>query len=129
MDFKIKKEDWKNFLDSLSKRRFEWRTGVEVLNTEVGDQILSDGLLLNGITAETAGDDTTITISLGENVDHHQTHTIKNPIMVTFLANRDNSPEIVAIEEEDGTKTLIRFIEPGRLLLGFVEFEMAAAVA
>lgn len=126
MDFKIKKGDWKNFLDSLSKRRYEWKTGVEVLNTDVGDQILSDGLLLNGITAERTGDSTTIAISLGGNADHHQTHTIKNPTTVTFLAGIDGSPDIVAIEEENGTKTLIRFMEPGRLLLGFAEFEMMA---
>ncbi len=55
MNFELKKEDWARFFDNLSKRRFEWMTEVEVLGANVGDQTLSNGLPLNGITVEVVG--------------------------------------------------------------------------
>jgi hypothetical protein len=127
MDFEIKKENWTNFFESLSKRRFEWKTRIEVLNKDVGDQVLSDGLRLNGITAETNGGETTIDISVGENVDAHQTHNIVNPTRVAFLAAADNHGDVINIEEADGTKTLITFIEPMGILIGFIETKIETA--
>ncbi len=40
------------FFDDLSKRRFEWQTKIEVIKESIGDQILAEGLALNGITLE-----------------------------------------------------------------------------
>jgi len=127
MNLEIKKEYWNNFFDILSKRRCEWKTEVEVLNIEGGDQILSTNLQLNGITVEGAGKETTIDISVGENTDHHQTHNIKNPTRITFLPAEGLHGDIINIEEANGTKTLIKFVEPVGLLVGFTEMSMAAA--
>ena len=128
MNFEIKKENWTNFFDSLSKRRYEWKTRIEVFNIEMGDQVLSDGLPLNGITAEANGDRTSIDISVGENTGAHQTHNIQNPTRVAFLAATASHLDVIDIEEHDGTKTLITFVEPMGILIGFIEAEVAAAV-
>lgn len=127
MDFEIKKENWTNFFEILSKRRFEWKTRIEVLSSEMGDQVLSDGLRLNGITIEVIGDRTSIDISVGENTDSHQTHNIQNPTRVAFLA-ADNHGDVIDIEERDGTKTLITFVEPMGILIGFIEEQVAVSV-
>jgi Family of unknown function (DUF5335) len=129
MNFEIKREEWAKFLDALGKRRFEWKTKIEVLNSEIGDQILTDGLPLNGITVETKDDRTSIDISVGENTASHQTHNIINPMRVAFLAAADNHGDVVDIEEDDGTKTLITFIEPMGIIVGYTEVEMVAAVS
>ena len=126
MNFEIKKEDWANFFESLSKRRYEWKTKVEVLNSELGDQVLTDGLPLNGVTVEINGERISIDISVGENTDAHQTHNILNPVRVVFLAAEANHGDVIDIEEGDGTKTLITFIEPMGLLFGYTELEMVA---
>ena len=126
MNFEIKKEDWANFFESLSKRRYEWTTKVEVLKSEIGDQILTDGLPLNGMTMEKNGDRISIDISVGESTDAHQTHTIANPVKVAFLAADKNHGDVIDIEEDDGTKTLITFIQPMGIIVGYTEVEMVA---
>jgi len=126
MNFEINKEDWAAFFESLSKRRFEWMTKVEILKTDIGDQILTDGLPLNGITTETHDGRTTIDISVGESTDHHQTHSVIDPVSVAFLAADDHHGDVINIEEKDGTKTLITFIEPMGILFGFTKIEMVA---
>jgi hypothetical protein len=126
MNFEINKEDWANFFESLSKRRYEWTTKVEVLNSEMGDQILTDGLPMNGVTMETHGDRISIDISVGENTAAHQTHTILNPTKVAFLAADSSHGDVIDIEEADGTKTLITFIEPMGVLVGYTKVEMVA---
>lgn len=127
MNFEIKKEEWPKFLDVLGRRRYEWKTRIEVLNSEIGDQVLSDGLPLNGFTLETKGDLTMIDISVGENTGAHQTHNIKNPTRIAFLAATESNGDVVDIEEDDGTKTLITFIEPMGIIVGYAEVEMVAA--
>ena len=126
MNFEIKKENWNDFFDSLSKRRYEWKTKIEVLGSEMGDQVLTDGLRLNGFTVETKGARTSIDISVGQTPDSHQTHTIQNPARVAFLAAAGGHGDVIDIEEHDGTKTLITFIEPMGILIGFMEAEVAA---
>lgn len=129
MKSELKKEDWGRFFDTLSKRRFEWRTEIEVVGENVGDQTLSEGLPLNGITVETIDGRTSVDISVGASTGHHQTHNISNPVRVAFLAGDNFSGDVVDIEEADGTKTLIRFIEPMGLLVGFAEYEMQLLAA
>ena len=78
-------------------------TEVEVLGDNVGDQTLSNGLPLNGITVETVGDRTSIDISVGETTGHHSTHNIVSPTRGAFLAGDDFHGDVVDIEEADGT--------------------------
>lgn len=126
MNYEIKKADWKLFFNTLSKRRYEWKTEIEILSPNMGDQTLNNSLPFNGITLE--GEDSTVTldISVGENTDMHQTHVIVNPTRVAFLASEGEHCDVVDIEEADGTKTLIRFVEPMDVLVGFTQVEMVA---
>ena len=127
MNYEIKKEDWANFFNDLSKRRYEWKTNVEVLSPEMGDQILTDGLPFNGVTLEEEDGEQTIVISVGENTENHQAHSIKSPVRVAFLATPTNRDEVLDIEETNGTKTLIRFVEPMGVITGyFAEMDMIA---
>lgn len=128
MNFEVKKNDWADFFESLSKRRFDWKTSIEVLNPEMGDQVLSHGLPLNGVTMETNGDDVTIDISVGEKRDRHQTHNIVNPKRIAFLKSDESHGEVINIEESNGTKTLITLIGPMDILRGFAAWEMAMMV-
>jgi hypothetical protein len=93
----------------------------------MGDQVLTDGLPFNGITLEEEDGEQTIVISVGENTENHQTHNIKSPVRVAFLATPTNRDEVLDIEETDGTKTLIRFVEPMGVITGyFAEMDMIA---
>lgn len=125
MNFEIKKENWADFFNTLSKRRYEWKTKIEVLAGDMGNQVLTEGLPLNGITVETKGDFTSIDISVGENTESHQTHNIKNPTRIEFLESDDSFRDVLDIEEADGTKTLITFIEPMGIIVGYTEIDIA----
>lgn len=129
MNFEITKDDWARFFESLSKRRYEWITKVEVLSSDIGGQVLTDGLPLNGITVETKGDNVSIDISVGEDTESHQTHNILNPVRVAFLAADTHHGDVIDIEEEGGTKTLITFVEPMGILVGYSEVEMVATAS
>ena len=123
MTLNLPKEKWAQFFDDLSKRRFGWTTKVEVMSDAVGDQILSENLPLNGITAEQKGDDSTIEIAVGENTTH-QSHNIVNPTKIAFLSDDEKLGGIVEIEEENGTKTLIHIIEPMPVIVSYSEYEI-----
>ena len=79
MSFEITKEYWSDFFNTLSQRRFESRTRIEILEPAMGDQVLSEGMPLNGITFESTGDRTSIDITVVGSRDSHQTHHIINP--------------------------------------------------
>ncbi len=129
MKSEINKKEWIGFFDTLSKRRFEWLTKVEVLKADIGDQVLTEGLPLNGITVERRGDNITIDLSVGENTDSFFTHLIKDPARVEFVAAFGSHGDVINIEEEDGTKTLIQFIEPMAIVVGYTEIESISVTA
>jgi hypothetical protein len=89
--------------------------------------VLAKGLPLNGITADGKGRQPKIDISIGQTASAHQTHTILEPVEVSLLTGVEAHRDVVSIAESDGTRTLIRFIEPRGLLLAFREMRMAAA--
>jgi hypothetical protein len=117
MNYEIKKGEWGSFLVDLSRRRYEWKTCAEVLRPDFGDEPLCDGLPFSGITLEHADDGDTLVMSFGEYSDSHLTHCIGNPTRMAFL-EAPNGEEVLDIEEADGTKTLVRFIEPMRMSVG-----------
>lgn len=127
MTIEIPEEKWKQFLDDLSKRRFGWETRIEVLNESVGDQILSAGLPLNGITCEERSGEHKIEIAVGETPEHHQTHNISNPKVVAYLDEGDFLGGVLEIKDENETKTLITLLNPMPIYLGYGDYEVAFA--
>jgi hypothetical protein len=112
MTFEIPEGKWKQFFDDLSKRRFGWDVKIEVLDESIGDQILSAGLPLNGITIEVKSGKQMIEISVGKTAQRHLTHTILNPIKTMYLGENRYLGGVIAIEDEEGVKTLISLINP-----------------
>ena len=112
MTQEIQKRDWKSFFDDLSKRRFEWRTKVEVTGSDIGHQTLTDKLPLNGIAVEESKGKTLVEIIVGYDEDNHQTHTLVDPLSVHYKGDDDELGGIVEIGESDGTKTMVHIIEP-----------------
>lgn len=108
----IPKEKWTEFLNDFSKRRFGWKTKIEILDESVGDQNLSEGLILNGIINKDKSGNCKIEISLGENIVHHHTHTITQPVKIAYLRETDSKVGVLEIIEATNTKTLISLMHP-----------------
>lgn len=127
MTSEIPRRDWKMFFDDLTKRRFDWKTKVEVFSDRIGNQILDKGLPLVGITCEEDGDDRIIEIFLGMSDDQHQSHNIKNPTKIIYFGDVKSPGGIVEFEELDGTKTLVHIIQPMPLVVDYVDNQETAA--
>ena len=127
MTVNIPQEKWSEFFNDLSQRRFGWTTRVEVLNAEVGDQILSDGLPLNGVTFEEKSGRSEIELAVGETADRHQTHVIPNPLKVQYLDEGDFAGGVIEIKDADQTRTLVRLLNPMPIYLGYENYEIVLA--
>ena len=120
-------EEWIEVFEHISKLRYKWNVKVEVFSSDFGSQVLIDRLPLNGITIEKKSEYVTVDLSVGDSPKTHQTHSIRDPLRISYIGNGPCHGGIVSIEQYDGTKTLIHFLEPKGLLLGFKEKAMAAA--
>ena len=127
MTTEIKREEWKSFFDNLSRDLGGWQTAVEVLSDDVGAQVLADGLPFVGLTFEDIDANPSIELTLGEDRENHQTHTIANPKLVAFEGSGIGPAGVLDIEDADGTKTLIRFVQPFPVLVEFEETEVVRA--
>lgn len=111
MTNEISRQEWKRFFDDISPKMLERQTKVEVFESEIGAQVLSEGLPLIGFMFEEKADGQgAIEIMLGKESGAHQTHTISNPNKVFYEQDKDNSDGIIEIEDESGAKTLVQFI-------------------
>ncbi len=117
------------FFDGLSKRRFEWESKIEIMNAEMGDQMLVNGLPLFGITAEPLDDGISVEIMVGIENEQHQTHSVANPSRIAYLSQPGKTSGVVEIEEANGTKTLIHLLSPLPIKLEYVENKEALANA
>ena len=127
MTTEIKREEWKSFFDDLSRDLAGWQTVVEVLSDDVGAQVLADGLPFVGLTYEDTDGNPSIELTLGEDRENHQTHTIANPKLVAFEGSGLGPAGVLDIEDDAGTKTLIRFVQPFPVLVEFEETEVVRA--
>ena len=108
----IDKENWTQFLNDFSKLRCGWKTKVEVLDESLGDQILSNGLSLNGITHDDKSGHCKIEISLGDNPANHQAHTIMKPTRIVYLSETNSHDGVLEFAEANNTKTLLSLAKP-----------------
>jgi hypothetical protein len=106
----IARSEWIPFFDSFSKRHHNWLTTVEVLSSEIGAQVETRELPLEGITAEfgPAGKDR-IQIIAGEAPEKHASHTITAPKRVLLKETAAGAAEALEIVSAEGETTLIRF--------------------
>lgn len=126
MTNEIAKQEWTKFFDNISKNRLGWTTRVEVFKDDIGAQTLADGLPFGGLMFEEKNGGA-IEIMLGEDAGAHQTHTIVDPQKV-FFETKENGSAIVEIEDREGTKILVYFVQPVSVLVEYAETELVAQI-
>ncbi len=126
MKFEIPQDKWAEFFNDLSKRRFGWATKVEVLNGNTGNQTLSEGMSLNGITFEEKSGHHEIEISVVENAARHQTHNLARPLKVSYLSESETYRGVVEIEDKTGTVTRVSLLNPLPLYVTYETYQLVA---
>jgi hypothetical protein len=108
----IERSQWKPFLDEFSKRNQLRTTRLEVVG-DIGAQEEEKFLPFVGASFEIKGDATgSLEITLGGETaadPRHLTHTIKNVQRIAPLFGESGLEDGLAIEDQDGVKTLLRF--------------------
>lgn len=126
MTMEILRGQWGEFCRKLSLDRHDWQTSIQVLSSESGAQMLSDGLPFIGLTFETDSTGDKFELSTGTGGDIYQTHSIFNPKKVAMENEPDKVGTVLNIEDESGTKTLVRFVRPASLPATFVKGDLLA---
>src|SRR5260370_39265445 len=76
----IARNEWISFFDSFSKRHHNWLATVEVLSSDIGAQVETRELPLEGITAELGvGGRDSIQIMTGGEAERHSGPVITAP--------------------------------------------------
>lgn len=100
------------FIKKFTHNNLSRPTRLEVFN-ELGVQTEEHGLPLLGIDVEMRGENAPrIQIMLGgqSRSEHHLTHTIAKVSRVYLKMGDDHRDEVLEIESNDGSKTLLRFL-------------------
>lgn len=126
MTQELQKTDWKDFFDRINITFLDWETTVHIMNSDVGDQILSKGLPFNGLIFEDRNGNEVIELSVGSSPDNHQTHNIIEPTKIAFEENGSGPAGTLDIEESSGTKTLVTFVQPMPVLVEYLSAKMIA---
>ena len=105
-------QDWVEFFKMFSRQHEGWRASVVILGGEVDAGIEARALPLVGVSVDVIGGNRTIAISLGERGSEHLTHLVSKPKSVGLKQTEQGAHEALAIESEDGVKTLLRFRSP-----------------
>ncbi len=112
MTITIPKYNWAVFLNDLSNRRQAWDIRIEILNEELGDQILESDLPLVGFSCERRRGKYTVEITVGHDKNDHFTHTVVDPAKLRYLAAHGDIAGVLEFEELNGTKTLVHLSRP-----------------
>lgn len=105
----IPRKEWTKFFDAFSKQHEGWIASLEVLASDIGDQEQTTRLPLVGITAELKNRRNCIEVIIGTKLEAHLTHMIDTPKYVWLEQAGIETQETIAVEAEDGTRTLICF--------------------
>ena len=106
-----RRANWREFLNSFTKRHRGWLCTVEVLGPSIGAQVEARELPLAGISIEDRGGRASVGIVLGDAETAHVSHAIEAPERIYLKQNADGADETLEIEGA-GTQTIITIKVP-----------------
>ena len=112
----IPREEWIGFFNDFSKKHEGWIINLEVVGPDIGDLEEAKQYPLVGITADVKGGKSRIEIIVGGKPDIDLNRIIEKPKRVWFRHIEGEERDVIDVESEDGTKTLLqfRYIPPGQ---------------
>ena len=112
----IPRDQWEQFFNRFNRDHEAWRTSVELMGRDVGDQCAVDDMPLQGIDFEKVGSDAgDILIGLGMEPNQFMTHVISSPSSIR-VAEQPGVEVDIEIDSKAGPSTLLR-LRPARELL------------
>lgn len=99
----VPRERWREFLDAFSRNHNGWMINIEVLDRAEGPHIEVEDRAFEGISADDAAGEHTISVFSGRTLGEHLAHLISRPRRLHLLRADE-----LEIEDEDGNITRVR---------------------
>jgi hypothetical protein len=104
----VPRAEWASSFDSFSRDHLGETATLEVLGTDLGDQVLASNQTFRGISADEKDGENQIAIMVGPSMDDGTTHMVISPTEVWFKDAEEDSGEAIEIRATDST-TLLSF--------------------
>jgi len=119
----IPRDQWSQALDEFSKEHRGWLVTIEVVGSDVGDQVALTDLPLVGVSADVKDGENRIAIMAGDEPEAHATHFVESPQRIWIEKSDDPRHDAIAVEDRERHKVIVRFAdgdpdEADRLLSG-----------
>lgn len=105
----IEASRWTEYFAELSRQAEGYDTAIEIMSAGMGDQVEVRRAPLRELTYEAREG---IAVSVGGRDVEVLRHAIQRPTRVE-VTDEPGIPSALMVQEEDGTKTLLRFAAPG----------------
>jgi hypothetical protein len=106
----IKRNEWKNFFNCFNRKHEGWLVTLEILDNEIGAQVSGRELPFEGVVIKCdVPRKEEISLILGDETDHHITHSIKQPVEVALEQTDEGEVLSLAIKAVDDVIAVLRF--------------------
>jgi len=112
----LQREQWADYLNSVTKADTGMLVTMEVMGEDVGDQVDVERLPLNLINYDHRDDVLEVGVGgFGTRYPVVLRHLISNPQTVEVQESEPLAPETIKIVDSEGTTTLVRLFAPTEL--------------
>jgi len=105
----ISRGEWVEFFNGFTQQHAGWLVTFEVLDRELGAQLVAENLALQGISADEKDGEDVILINVGDASENHVNHAVAGPTHVRLKQTAQGAHEALDIETASGATTLLRF--------------------
>jgi hypothetical protein len=103
------RQEWKGFLDIVSRETEGQPVTIEVVTAETGSQVEADGLPLSYISYDDKDDVVIVSVREPDSSDPVLDHIVQSPWKILFDPPSPGSVRSIDIEGADGAHTLVTF--------------------
>jgi hypothetical protein len=103
----LPRERWRTYFDDFSRGLATTQAAVEIDGPDLGAQVQSEGLLLNGITYDDRDDVLVIGLSPGGPAESLE-HLVSSPQRIRVESSDGILPSTIEVEDAEGQQTLVR---------------------
>ena len=111
----IQRDQWNSFFDGFSKDYMGRSGSLELVGSTVGDQVVAEGQIFRGISADLKDGENRIILQMSPSTDDGTTHSIIAPTAVWFKEGTDQEETSLEIRSADGGALILRFAQPSLL--------------
>jgi Family of unknown function (DUF5335) len=109
----IPREEWRQYFDDFSRRLATTVASIEVTGADIGAQVEAERGVLSGVTYDDRDDIVVIALDAEGDPSAELERTVYEPQKI--FVEDDGATTVLAIEDSEGNKTLVR-MEPAAQL-------------